>query len=443
MKKYITAIGLSCLTLGTTLAQSAATPMPLSQAIEMALKNNKSLKLADLRVQGAEARAQEVKDRNLPQASASLSYSRFSLITPFAFGEGEDGKPLFGLPAGGFSATMGAVSIKKELFAGFAEKSSQLSADLLLRASRLDAQRNRQELTYTVTDAYYNIVKLMRSAEIINQNIKQFDERERDARNLEKEGVILPNEVLKIQLQKNNLQLSRLQVEKARQTALFNFGLLVGLDENATISIDTTLTNAPAVVESLNSFLGQALQQRPELQANALRQQSADAQLRLVKSAKYPHVGLSAGYNYINPAASLIPEPNAFINAWNIGLGVSYNIGSLYNLKGRINSAKVAINESITQGQQQADQIRTEVVSAYHNYELALEQQKVIQTALTQAEENYRLTESRFRNGLVGSTELLDANSFLLQAKLNLINSKVDGQLAYQRLLKATGGGVK
>jgi len=438
MRKYITAIGLSCLSIASAFAQS--TPMPLSKAIELAVQNNKGLKAADLRIQGAEARAQEVKDRNLPQASASLSYSRFSLITPFAFGEGEDGKPLFGLPKGGFSATMGGVSIKKELFGGFAEKTAQQSADLLVKASRLDAQRNRQELVYTVSEAYYNIVKLIRSTEVINQNIKQFDEREKDAKNLEKEGVILPNEILKLQLQKHNLELSRLQVDKARQTALFNFGILIGAEDASIIAIDTTLNNAPVAIESLNNFLNQAVQLRPELQANALRQQSADAQLRLVKSNKYPHVGLSAGYNYVNPNASLIPEANTFINTWNIGLGVSYNIGSLYNLKGRINSAKTAINESILQGQQQTDQIRTEVVAAYHNYELALEQQKVILTALEQAQENHRLTDSRFRNGLVGSTELLDANSFLLQAQLNLINSKVDAQLAYQRLVKATGG---
>ncbi|MBA4849352.1 TolC family protein [Emticicia sp. BO119] len=437
MKHYITTIAFVCLSFGSVIAQSAQ--MPLSKAVDLAIQNNKGLKAANLRVENNEAHAQEVKDRKLPQASASLSYSRFSLITPFAFGEGEDGKPLFGLPKGGFSATMGAVSVKKELFGGFAEKAAQQSADLLVHASKLDVQRNRQELVYAVTEAYYTIVKLSRSTDIINQNIQQFEAREKDARNLEKEGIILPNEVLKLQLQKHNLELNRLQVEKARETALYNFGLLIGVDDIQAIGVDTTLSSTPVALETLNSFLLLASQRRPELQANALRQQSADAQLRLIKSNKYPHIGLSAGYNYVNPNANFIPEANTFINAWNIGLGVSYNIGSLYNLKGRMNTAKASINETILQGQHQTDQVHTEVVTAYHNYELAVEQQKVIVTALQQAQENYRLIESRFRNGLVGSTELLDANSFLLQAQLNLINSKVDGRLAYERLLKATG----
>ncbi|AUD00364.1 TolC family protein [Spirosoma pollinicola] len=439
MKKYVIGAGLWLLGLGFTNAQPTPSVLPLDQAVQRALQNNKGIKLADSRTLAAEARSQEAKDRSLPQANASLAYSRYSLTGPVAFGQGSDGKALLSIPAGAFNAMIGGATISKELFGGFAEKSAELSASLLAKASHLDAQRNRSELVYTVTDAYYNIVKLIRSTSVIDQNIKQFDEREREAQNLQKEGVVTANEVLKIQLQRNNLQLSRLQVEKARQTALYNFNLLLGLPEDQLITVDTTLTNPVATAEPLSNFMGQALQSRPEVQANVLRVHSAEAMLRNTKSVMYPHLGASLGYNYINPTARIIPEGGSFISAWNVGLGLSYNIGSLYNIKGKLNTAKTAIDQADLQGQQQTDQIRSEVVTAYNNYQLALEQQNVIRTAVGQAQENYRLTESRFRNGLVGSTDFLEANSFLLQAQLNVINATVDAQLAYQRLLKATG----
>ncbi len=439
MKKYLIGAGLGLSLLGGAIAQPAPMVMPLDKAVQTALQNNKGIRLADVRTLAAEARSQEAKDRSLPTAAASLAYSRYSLTGPFAFGEGSDGKPLFGIPAGAFNATIGGATISKKIFGGFAEKSAEKSAELLAKASRLDAQRNRSELVYTVTDAYYNIVKLIRSTAVIEQNIRQFDEREREARNLEKEGVVTANEVLKIQLQKNNLNLSRLQVDKARQTALYNFNLLLGLPDDQSVTVDTTLANPAAMTQQLGALLTQAQQVRPEVEANALRVQSAQEQLRNTKSAMYPHLGVSAGYNYINPSARLIPQANSFISAWNVGAGLSYNIGSLYNMKGRVNTAKTAIDQATIQGQQQADQIRSEVVTAYNNYQLALEQQSVIRTAVGQAQENYRLTESRFRNGLVGSTDLLEADSFLLQAQLNVINATVDAQLAYQRLLKATG----
>ncbi len=442
MKKYVIGASLWLLSLGWINAQSTPSAMPLDKAIQLALQNNKGIKLADSRTQSAEARSQEAKDRSLPTANASLAYSRYSLTGPFSFGQDADGKALASIPAGAFNATIGGVTVAKEIFGGFAEKSAELSANLLARASHLDAKRNRSELVYTVSDAYYNIVKLIRSTTVIDQSIKQFDEKEREARSLEKEGIVTANEVLKIQLQKNNLQLSRLQVDKARQTALYNFNLLVGLPDDQAVAVDTTLTNPITTVEPLSNFLTQAVQTRPEVQANVLRLQSAEALLRNTKSIMYPHLGASVGYNYINPTAKLIPEGSSFVSAWNVGLGLTYNIGSLYNIKGKLNSAKTAIDQADLQGQQQTDQIRSEVVTAYNNYQLALEQQNVIRTAVGQAQENYRLTESRFRNGLVGSTDLLEANSFLLQAQLNVINATVDAQLAYQRLLKATGNNL-
>lgn len=438
MKTHVIGAGLWLLLLSGVTAQPTPAVMPLDKAIQTALQNNKGIKLADTRTQAAEARAQEAKDRSLPQANASLAYSRYSLTGPFAI-KGSDGNALFGIPAGAFNATIGGVTVSKEVFGGFAERSAEKSAELLAKASHLDAQQNRSELVYTVTDAYYNIVKLIKSTRVIEQNIRQFDEREREARNLEKEGIVTANEVLKIQLQKNNLQLSQLQVDKARQTALYNFNLLIGLPTDQAVAVDTTLTNPNTTLESLNSFLGRAVQTRPEVQANSLRLQAAGEQLRNVKSTMYPHLGVSAGYNYINPTTRLIPESQSFLSAWNVGAAITYNIGSLYNMKGRLNTARKSIDQTTLQSQQLNDQIQSEVVTAYNNYQLALEQQNVIRTAVDQAKENYRLTESRFRNGLVGSTDLLEADSFLLQAQLNVINATVDAQLAYQRLLKATG----
>ncbi|MDB5239432.1 MAG: transporter [Spirosoma sp.] len=442
MKNYVVGASLWLLSLSGAIAQPVPSVLPLEKAVQLALQNNTGIKLADVRTLAAENRMQETKDRSLPQATASLAYSRYSLLGPFALGQGSDGKPLFGIPAGAFNTTIGGLTISKELFDGFAEKSAEKSADLLAKASRLDARRNRSELVYTVADAYYNIVKLIRSTTVIDQRIRQFDAKEREARNLEKEGIVTANEVLKIQLQKNNLQLSRLQADKARQTALYNFNLLIGLPEEQTVAVDTTLTNPVTLVEPLSSFLTQAQQLRPEVQANALRVQSAEAMLRNTRSSLYPHLGVSTGFNYINPTAHLIPEAKSFISAWNLGAGLSYNIGSLYNLKGKLTGAKTAIDQVTLQGQQQTDQIRSEVVTAYNNYQLALEQQSVIRIAVGQAQENYRLAESRFRNGLVGSTDLLEADSFLLQAQLNVINATVDAQLAYQRLLKAAGNNL-
>jgi outer membrane protein len=58
---------------------------------------------------------------------------------------------------------------------------------------------------------------------------------------------------------------------------------------------------------------------------------------------------------------------------------------------------------------------------------------------VTQAEENYRTLTSRYNNQVALLSDLLDANNLLLQSKINQALVIADSELAYQRLLKATG----
>ncbi|MBS1763812.1 MAG: TolC family protein, partial [Bacteroidetes bacterium] len=61
------------------------------------------------------------------------------------------------------------------------------------------------------------------------------------------------------------------------------------------------------------------------------------------------------------------------------------------------------------------------------------------QNAITQATENERITESKFRNNLATTTDRIDAQTLLYRARLNLELAKSDATRAYYSLLKSTG----
>jgi outer membrane protein TolC len=62
-----------------------------------------------------------------------------------------------------------------------------------------------------------------------------------------------------------------------------------------------------------------------------------------------------------------------------------------------------------------------------------------IKKAVIQAEENNRITQNKYNNALVNTTDLLDANLLLLQSKINLAVAKADVLLAYSKLLETAG----
>jgi len=80
-----------------------------------------------------------------------------------------------------------------------------------------------------------------------------------------------------------------------------------------------------------------------------------------------------------------------------------------------------------------------EVTQSFLNLHQAKERTLVADQGVKQAEENYRVTNKRFREGLVQTSDLLDAEVALLQARTNYTQARVDFELADARLQKAIG----
>ena len=80
-----------------------------------------------------------------------------------------------------------------------------------------------------------------------------------------------------------------------------------------------------------------------------------------------------------------------------------------------------------------------EVDIAYLDLQKCGEKIEVTRTGVGQAAENYRTTDEKFKNGMATSTDLLDAENLLLQARLNHTRALAEYQIARARMEKAVG----
>jgi outer membrane protein TolC len=85
------------------------------------------------------------------------------------------------------------------------------------------------------------------------------------------------------------------------------------------------------------------------------------------------------------------------------------------------------------------DGVTLEVTQSYLGVNQSKERTKVAEQGVKQAEENYRVTDDKFKKGLTPNSELLDAEVALLQSRLNLTQSLVDYELSMARLSKSIG----
>jgi outer membrane protein len=268
----------------------------------------------------------------------------------------------------------------------------------------------------------------------VNENLAQSQHRDSVFSRLEQNGLLARNDLLKAELQTSNISLSLLDAENNLKIANINMNLMLGLPETTIITTDSSTFQKNIEIKTIGEYEQFAYQNRKDILALSNRQKAANTAISLAKADLYPSIALTGGY-----IAANVPHLLTITNAVNVGVGVQYNLGSLWKTKAKISQAQARENEIIANQAQLDDAIKLQVNSDFENYLLSQKKTEVYKKAVIQAEENYRITKNKFDNALVNTTDLLDANVLLLQSKINLAVAKADVLLAYSKLLETTG----
>ncbi|PPL02366.1 TolC family protein [Parapedobacter indicus] len=423
---------------GIALGQQSR-PLSLADAVAASLAHSNELKIDDSKISGATAAVQEAKNSRLPDIDVSGQYLRVNephLEIKFA-SSGENSNDE-GSAAGSFPAVnqamFGMATASLPLFTGGKINQSIASAKFLETATRLDALQDRQHIIQNTVAAYYNLYKAQAAVELVKENLKSSQQRVRDFQNLEANGIVARNDLLKVQLQQSNLELALINAENNASVCNYNVNLMLGLDSHTALVLDTvSLAEIPST-QSEDKWEINALDHRADYQALAKREQAAQAGVKIAKSAYYPALAISVSYMGAN-----IPHALTITNAVNAGLGLSYNLGSLYKASAKVKQAKAQEEELMWHRQQLNEGIKSEIHQAYLNYVQSLKKIEVYRKATEQANENYRITKNKHDNSLATTTDLLDADVAKLQAQLEYAYAKADAAVAYHKLHESAG----
>lgn len=430
---------LAVLCMGRSLeAQDTTVQLSLKDAIDLSIKNSKQLKGSRAKIDEAAGAVQEARDKRLPDVKISGSYLRINNpnITMDSKSNSSGGSGS-GSGSGALDlsqAMYGIANVSYPLYSGQRIQYGIESAKYLEQATRLDADNDRDAVVLNTVNAYVNLYKAKAAVDLVKENLEQSRKRDTDFTNLEKNGIIARNDLLKAQLQTSNIELSLLDAENNRDLANINMNLLLGLPEKATLVLDSNSLAAPTEPGAISDYELHALQSRKDIQALGLRGKAATTGIKAVKGEYYPSVALSGGY-----VAAYIPGFITITNAVNVGVGVQYSLSSLWKTRAKVAQAKAREQQVMASEELLSDNIRLQVNQAYQAYLLSRKKINVYAVAIDQAAENYKITKNKYENSLVTTTDLLDADVAQLQAKLNYAFAKADAVAAYNKLLQVTG----
>jgi len=412
-----------------------AKPLALSEAIKLSIKNSHQLQGSQAKIEEATAALKEAVEKKLPDASISGSY--LWLNNPNISmknksdnsGSGNDEE----MPRV-HQAMYGLANVSLPVYQGGRIRYGIESSRLLAEAARLDAEVDRDEVIQNTIKAYINLYKAGAAVKLVKESLAQSQERVRQFSGLEKNGLLARNDLLKAQLQASNKELSLLDAQNNLQLANVNMDLLLGLPEQTQLQLDTLLIDQPAPLETLDAYIQSALTSRKEISSLDLKKKSAETSVKTEKAEMYPSLAVTGGY-----VAANIPNLVSITNAVNLGVGVSYNIGSLWKTKARVQQGEARVKQLVANEALLNDQVRLQVNKSYLDLLSNQKKIEVYRQAIEQAEENYRITKNKYDNSLATTTDLLDADVAQLEAKVNYIYAKADAVVKYNELLKAAG----
>lgn len=413
-------------------AQNSKT-ISLKEAIDLSIQNSKQLKVDSAKIQQASALVRQALDKRLPDASVSGSYLRLSganvnLKIKTGNGSGSGSAPKVS------QAMYGIANGSLPLYAGGRIRYGIESSKFLEQATKLDAENSKEELIQNTIAAYINLYKAAASVNLYDSNLVQARQRVKDFINLEQNGLLARNDLLKAQLQESNNELALLDAQNNWQLANVNMNLMLGLPEKTILLPDTTMMNQQFSVKNIEDYEQDALKNRKDVAALSLRKQAADVGVKATKGEYYPGISLTGGY-----IAANIPNVLSITNAVNFGVGVSYNIASLWKTKAKVVEAQGRAKELEANQEIINNSIRLQVNKAYLNWLSSQKKIDVYKKAVEQADENYRIVKNKYTNSLATLTDLLDADVAQLQAHLNYTIAKADAVTAYNQLLLAAG----
>ena len=433
MARYLFALAVvAIVSVSPALAQDRT--LSLDEAIKLGLQNSKVLKLSQSKIDAAVSQYNQAKDLVLPGGKASYGYNRAEIpANRLALGP----KTSISLP-GSADAYLGIVTLNETIFAGGKLKLAQQSTDLLTKVAKLDADKDKDAITFDVISLYYNLYKVLQSLKVVQQNLGAIDQQIKQSQRFFEQGLVTKNDVLRFQLQRSNIQLNEIDLESNRKIINYDLNILLGLPENTSISI-SQITEATHELSPVSNYIDTALANRQEVKQLLLQSQVAENNIKSIHANQMPTVGASFGGYYVDIAANPLPKSGSYITPLSLGVTLSWNFSTLWTNKNKIAEARIQADEVTLNQGVVGDNIRTEVNKSYQNYQEALDRIKLLQTSIDQAGENDKILESKYKSNIASATDRVDAETLLYQAQINLELAKADAGLAYYNLLKTTG----
>jgi outer membrane protein TolC len=390
-----------------------------------------------MKVKSAEAKVKEINAMRLPSLKLSAGYRRLSEVDPFTVTV--PGMGSFSISPAIFNNYSAQLTLFQPVFTGFRLAGSSEMTEQLSNATNEEYNKDKIDLIFNIKNSYWGLFKANQFKKVMDEIVDQIKAHVADAKNLEKAGMMTTNDILKLEVQLSNTMYQQVDAENAVKLATVALCNTLGISLDTKIDITSSVNMTSAQFDNLNKLVSDAVSKRAEIKAADSRVKASEAGVTIAKSSWYPQISIMGNYYYSRPNQRIMPTRDQFDATWDVGVNLSMNVWDWLTTKHQTDQAETQLSQAVDAMGMIKDGITLEVTQNYLSFSQAKRKINISELTVKQAEENMRITSDKFKNGLALSSDVVDAETSLLTAKVNHTNSIVDYELAKAKLDKSIG----
>lgn len=407
----------------------------LKGLIQSAVTNYPRIKELEEQLKADDVKGEIIRSGYLPTVSADIGY-QFIAPSP---------KVAFETPAGKTSLAFqpynnynGAVTVRQLIY-DFGKTKMQLDRNEALRALNLEGVDNtRNAIAYQTAQIYYNIQFLQKSIQVQQDQIGSLKENERLIQAKIKNGDALEYDLLTTQVRTANAtnRLNDLQTQLEKQYVLMQW--LSGVDTKGKIDASGAGTYRD---DALYLVLEPGNWKATNSDAKLIEKQIAvyEYDKKEASISSRPEITGSASGGVRN---GIQPDIDQFRLNGMVGVGIAIPILSSDRPKLRQKLSQVQIESAKRSMQTLESNIQKDLATVQQDYKGIQEKLSNTKILVTQAERAYKLAQVRFKEGLITNVELLDAQTNVENANLQLVQLQYQAQLDKLESHKVVGSKI-
>ena len=417
-----------------TLADAQQQTLTIDQLFKTIEDNNTSLRTQRSGVEAADLGIESAKSKRLPDVDASLSVSYIGnvLLTDRDFSD------VHGLSSPHFGNNF-SLQAQQVVYAGGAINAGIKLAELGKRQAENSVRLTRQQVRFMALGQYLDLYKIDNQTQVYEKNIELTRQLLADIKARQEQGMALKNDITRYELQMESLKLGLTALRNNRSILNHQLCNTLGMAHDAVITPDATVIDKVYAKDGEDYWQKHGTLNSPLLEQSANAISMAEQKEKLAKSDLLPKVAFVAADNFDGPITFELPPINKNLNVWYVGVGVKYNISSLFKGNNRVRQAAVETRQAREAHEVQAEQLNNAVQAAYVQYLQTYVELETQRKSVELARQNYDVMNARYLSQLALVTDMVDASNLRLNAELKEVDARINIVYAYYKMKYVAG----